>query len=130
MNVWVVLVLVGMIAVGVIGSYWLRDCGKRNEANQGTAELTLIETDVLAAEPVPESQAVFIADPESGETAQEHRDGIRWMDAPIPPRLHRCFVQTRGWSNMFTRVHRCACGAIRMDGGPWLRRNERKQMTP
>lgn len=54
-----------------------------------------------------------------------NRDGIDWADAPKPRRLHRCFVQTRGYLRYFTCVDRCACGAIRHDGGRWAERNSR-----
>jgi hypothetical protein len=43
-----------------------------------------------------------------------HRDGVPWNEAPIPRRLHRCSVQTSGWTGPagLTQILRCACGAI------------------
>lgn len=66
---------------------------------------------------------------EALRSSQEHVDGIPWHDAPVPPRLHRCKPQTKGWVNFFTQVDRCACGAIRMDGGRWMERNARRKTT-
>lgn len=57
----------------------------------------------------------------------EHLDGIPWYKAPIPRRWHRCKPQTKGWLRYFTRVQRCACGGIRMDGHHgWAERNSRR----
>lgn len=50
-----------------------------------------------------------------------HVDGISWFDAPVPPRWHRCKVQTAGLG-----AQRCACGAIRRSGlRHWMERNSR-----
>jgi len=59
---------------------------------------------------------------------EEHRDGVWWYDAPIPPRFHRCWVQTEGWIG-FSQVWRCACGAIRNPGisRRWMERNSRRK---
>lgn len=56
----------------------------------------------------------------------DHRDGVAWYDAPIPRRWHRCFVQTDGWLGL-TRVWRCPCGAVALNGGPWDERNSRRK---
>jgi hypothetical protein len=46
----------------------------------------------------------------------------------MPRRLHRCWAQTVGFVG-FSRVERCACGAIRM--GAWRMWSERnKDRTP
>lgn len=64
----------------------------------------------------------------TGRTSVEHRDGIDWFHAPIPRRLHRCTAWTVGWFNWFSKVERCACGAIRHDGrGHWAERNSRRR---
>lgn len=64
---------------------------------------------------------------EDGSVETEHLGGVDWMDAPLPGRWHRCRPQTRGWVNHFTRVYRCACGAISMDGRHWDERNQRRK---
>lgn len=53
-----------------------------------------------------------------------HKDGTAWHQATKPRWLHRCQVQTTGWSGL-RLIERCACGAIRMDGRRWLERNSR-----
>jgi hypothetical protein len=55
----------------------------------------------------------------------EHRDGLPWWDAPKPRRWHKCAAQTSGTVNNFEQVDRCACGAIRRNGGRWFERNSR-----
>lgn len=59
----------------------------------------------------------------------EHRDGVDWMSAPLPRRLHKCFVQTSGFVGLFDHVQRCACGAIRNAGMSrrWLDKNSRRK---
>lgn len=54
-----------------------------------------------------------------------HLDGVSWIDAPVPSKLHSCWTQTRGWTGI-TFVRRCACGGISINGEMWLRRNERR----
>ena len=61
-----------------------------------------------------------------GKVSVFHRNGIRWDQAPLPSRFHRCRVQTflslegRGFQ-------RCACGAIRLSGRlRWMHRNLRR----
>jgi hypothetical protein len=54
-------------------------------------------------------------------------DGISWSDAPLPPRLHLCFPQTRGWFSL-NYTERCACGAIRLSAhGPWMEKNQTRR---
>jgi len=70
----------------------------------------------------------FIADEQSTpETTIEHLNGIPWWEASIPPYLHRCSVQTRGWYNYLNKVERCSCGAIRMNGNGWSDKNSRRK---
>lgn len=57
----------------------------------------------------------------------QHVDGVAWYDAPLPPRLHRCQTQTSGWLRILTKVERCACGAMRVDGNGWANKNERRR---
>lgn len=65
----------------------------------------------------------------------EHRDGLPWFEAPLPPRIHRCSTQTSGWVGLHLVV-RCACGAIRRDSDRWWsdrnsrRRDERRSRRP
>lgn len=79
-------------------------------------------------------------------TSQDHGlrvsnlDGIAWMDAPKPYRMHRCWAQSIGDETdligTVRTVERCACGAIRTyswadlaaglhDRHPWMERNTR-----
>jgi hypothetical protein len=55
-----------------------------------------------------------------------HVNGVGWNEAPLPSRFHRCWGQTTGWQGL-TRVERCACGAIRLDGRGWSERNARRR---
>lgn len=50
-----------------------------------------------------------------------------WYNAPLPRRWHRCYVVTSG--RIFTGAfyERCACGAARRNGGPWMDRNSRRR---
>jgi hypothetical protein len=62
----------------------------------------------------------------TGDVAIYHRDGVDWIDAPLPRRFHRCVAQTVGW-DFFEKVERCACGAMRVNGrGGWGFKNERR----
>jgi hypothetical protein len=61
-----------------------------------------------------------------GSVKVECLGGVDWMDAPLPPRFHRCKPQTRGGVNRFTRVYRCACGGVSMDGRYWDEKNDRR----
>ena len=49
-----------------------------------------------------------------------------WYDAPLPRRLHRCRPASSG-NVSATFVERCACGAIRLNRGPWDERNSRRR---
>lgn len=61
----------------------------------------------------------------TGPTEVTHLNGVPWYEAPLPPRIHACYAQTRGWVNYFDRIDRCACGAVRRDRGRWMNVNER-----
>jgi hypothetical protein len=69
----------------------------------------------------------FSLDPKSNPPELEiyHRDGIDWLDAPAPDRRHTCRTQTFAWTNVFTAVHRCACGAIKIAPGGWQEKNSK-----
>lgn len=56
----------------------------------------------------------------------EDLDGVSWVDAPVPPRLHRCRAQTRGLLPT-GMVYRCACGGISRDGRWWSQKNTRRK---
>lgn len=57
----------------------------------------------------------------------EHANGVRWYEAPVPRRWHRCWTQTSGWHGL-TLVKRCPCGAIRVAGQRrWSERNSRRK---
>lgn len=65
---------------------------------------------------------------EDGSVEVRNLDGVSWYEAPLPSRWHRCRAQTKGLTNYFTQVQRCACGAIRMDSyRRWLDRNSRRK---
>lgn len=56
----------------------------------------------------------------------EHVDGVPWFEAPAPPPLHPCRMQTVFGSQSGLIVERCACGASRLNGrGEWTERNQR-----
>jgi hypothetical protein len=42
----------------------------------------------------------------------QDRNGVNWYHAPIPPVVHLCRPQSRGWIG-FHCVERCACGSMR-----------------
>jgi hypothetical protein len=59
----------------------------------------------------------------------EHLNGVDWFAAPVPPRLHACWPQTRARLNG-ELWDRCACGAFRLGGRrPWIERNTRRPRT-
>lgn len=61
-------------------------------------------------------------------TEISHLDGVPWHQATIPPRLHRCWAQTKGWTGYITETHRCACGATRTSSHQrWWDRNSRSE---
>ena len=64
-----------------------------------------------------------------GDRDVQHRGGVWWHEAPIPPADHECWVQTSGWLNSM-RVERCACGGTRLNRrGDWFDRNTRTPMV-
>lgn len=78
--------------------------------------------------------AEFVAGYHSPDRSVElhHLDGVKWHDAPIPRRWHRCWVQTYGYTGWFNLVERCACGAIRVAApvlgqSRWRDKNSRKR---
>jgi hypothetical protein len=68
----------------------------------------------------------YVVDYEDATVRLEHLDGVDWIDAPIPWRWHGCWAQTRGRLHGIP-IDRCACGAVRHRGGPWLERNSRRK---
>ncbi|MDQ0376546.1 hypothetical protein [Amycolatopsis thermophila] len=62
-------------------------------------------------------------DPDTGLEVW-HRDGVPWLDSPLPAIGHECWPQTRGIEG-HEETERCPCGAIRIGGGRWLERNTR-----
>jgi hypothetical protein len=60
------------------------------------------------------------------ENDYKHRHGVSWMDAPLPPKKHKCRAQTKGYVRMFDEIKRCACGATWIQGG-WTGVNERRR---
>jgi hypothetical protein len=64
---------------------------------------------------------------EQGTDYIESVGGIDWAEAPLPPRLHWCFPQTRGYFGLHY-TERCACGAIRLRRrGPWIEKNQTRR---
>ncbi|MCW2300614.1 hypothetical protein [Rhodococcus erythropolis] len=87
-----------------------------------------IELDMRAQlDDIRRKAGLDLAVPAFDDPQIEHRDGIEWHQAPVPPRWHRCKAQTRGWMNLFTYIERCACGAIRRDLGTWHDRNQTRK---
>ena len=72
------------------------------------------------------SRWVRFYESENGADYAENLDGVHWIDAPLPRRLHRCAAQSRGYFNG-RLARRCACGAIAGAFGPWLNRNSRRR---
>ena len=60
-------------------------------------------------------------------TEIHNRDGVSWLQAPRPRRLHLCRPQTIGWMYYFTNIRRCPCGAVSINGGQWRGRNSRRR---
>lgn len=75
----------------------------------------------------------YVGDPGNVKTGPEtemfHLNDMPWWEVIVPPRWHRCVVQTIGVVNYFDRVERCGCGAIRNPriSGHWTERNSRKR---
>lgn len=61
---------------------------------------------------------------EDKPSRMESLDGIPWHSAPLPFWIHRCKPQSRGVLKNEHLIDRCACGAMRRDGGRWAGRNE------
>jgi hypothetical protein len=106
--------------------------GKRLEGDEAQAWTSLYASD--QREPVDELDATEfdnegwaiprdlragLAEAEAGRGIT-HKDGVPWFEAKVPRRWHRCWAQT---SSRVDGVDRCACGAMRIDGSPWMERN-------
>lgn len=66
-----------------------------------------------------------------GSVEVHNLNGISWIEAPIPRKWHKCWVQTWGWTGYFNKVYRCACGAISNDRKVWIEKNTRTRVpTP
>ena len=67
---------------------------------------------------------------EPGHTADSRLpssiDGINWLSAPLPPRVHLCWPQTRYVGRNLTTL-RCPCGGWSRDGKQWISRNSRRK---
>lgn len=65
----------------------------------------------------------------TGQADIRHRDGISWINASVPRRLHRCWVQTEGvlGGPLGDLYQRCPCGAVRRNNGYWMDRNARRK---
>lgn len=54
-----------------------------------------------------------------------NRDGVFFLDAPMPRKWHRCKIQTTARTRNGT-IHRCACGGMRVGVlGFWNYKNTR-----
>lgn len=74
----------------------------------------------------------WVRDWEHGRQYVDHRDGIAWFDAPIPPEDHECAPQTRGLVEVGTLpimgIMRCACGAVNLyDNQGWQEKCTRRR---
>jgi hypothetical protein len=64
---------------------------------------------------------------EDGPLFVKHLDGVKWYEAPVPPRRHKCWAQTKGMLPSGEEVERCACGAVKNPKyRSWLEVNSRK----
>ena len=64
---------------------------------------------------------------EDGPLFIKHLDGVKWYEAPVPPRKHKCWPQTMGILPSGEDVYRCACGATRNPRWKgWLEVNSRE----
>lgn len=80
--------------------------------------------------PLDPDAAGYVTVHDSGSTTMKHLGGVPWHEAPLPPRVHRCWAQTDGRINYFEQVQRCACGGIRtsaVKGSDWFERNSRRK---
>ena len=65
------------------------------------------------------------------DAGARHLNGCCWTCAPRPLAWHRCWAQTIGQvrfgqPTMFCfAIEICPCGGSRIDGGRWIRRNNR-----
>lgn len=58
---------------------------------------------------------------------RENKNGLWWYQAPLPRRWHKCSPWSSCWINLFDRVERCTCGAIRYNKGTWHEKNSRRK---
>jgi len=59
-----------------------------------------------------------------------NRNGVHFSRAPLPGKHHRCEPWTTTQVTIRGRLvvsDRCACGAIRTNGGPWSGVNSRRE---
>ena len=56
-----------------------------------------------------------------------HLHGLHWNKAPLPPRFHRCWPQTKTIDRQLPTSYRCACGGYSLDGKKWISRNSRRR---
>lgn len=52
----------------------------------------------------------------------QHRNGVKWLDAPAPPAVHEHTPQSRriNLGSDGQTFYRCACGAGRYADGDWM----------
>lgn len=67
---------------------------------------------------------------ESGLEYLSNLGGVSWCEAPVPPRRHTCWPQTKGYFARSGPVCRCACGAISRGDRDWWDRNTRRRDEP
>lgn len=53
-----------------------------------------------------------------------NRNGVFFLEAPMPRKWHRCKVQTSA-RTIYGTIHKCACGASRVGRVGWSGKNTR-----
>lgn len=120
MNTWLAVSVVSL-ALGVLVGFLVMHTSLRRRPR--LAFFKSISTDLAPANP-DEFDVRYIQDMGAAKAGVvlRHLDGVAWHDVePLPPRHHRCWVQSWGMLSSQTRsgttmmVRRCACGASCMD---------------
>lgn len=58
-----------------------------------------------------------ISEAKDGSMKVENLGGVSWHETPAPPRFHKHWAQTRGYTNYLNYMERCPCGAY---GPDWI----------
>jgi hypothetical protein len=92
------------------------------------ARLTVHIRPTAKASPMTDKEVGAVLSETEKQLGIKHRDGVPWHAAPRPSRWHWCSART--WQvGVFgeLKVERCPCGAIRLGGRGWMKRNSRRK---